>query len=93
MEKVKIEKPTEEVLKKLNVSSWPIWTKGISEFDWYYDETETCYILEGEVEVTLEDSKVYKISAGDMVTFQKGLECKWKILKPVRKHYNFNVYK
>jgi len=34
----------EAILKGLNIGSWPIWTK---EFDWYYDETEQCYILEG----------------------------------------------
>ena len=42
-------KPTEEVLKKLKVKSWGIWSKEVSEFDWSYDDTETCYILEASV--------------------------------------------
>lgn len=86
---VKIKVPTKEELEQLNVSSWPIWTKEVSEFDWYYDETEICYILEGEVEVETKDGKVYKIKAGDLVEFPKGLSCRWKVIKPVRKHYNF----
>ncbi len=86
---VKIEKPTPAQLEELDVSSWPIWEKDVSDFDWYYDETEVCYILEGEVEVTTENGEVYNIGLGDLVTFQKGLKCKWSVKKPVRKHYNF----
>ncbi|HIA31193.1 MAG TPA: DUF861 domain-containing protein [Candidatus Marinimicrobia bacterium] len=26
---------------------------------------------------------------GDFVVFPKGLKCRWKVMKPVRKHYNF----
>ena len=44
--------PTEEKLTKLRVKSWGIWEKEKSIFDWSYDATETCYMLEGEVEVT-----------------------------------------
>ena len=41
--------PSEQDLDKLNVKSWGIWEKEISKFDWSYGDTETCYILEGEV--------------------------------------------
>ena len=34
------------------------------------------------------DSEI-KISKGDYVIFPKGLKCRWKVMKPVRKHYNF----
>lgn len=87
--KVKIEKPNEETLKSLGVYNWPIWTKEISSFPWHYDETETCYILEGHVIVELPDGEKIEINPGDLVTFPKGLSCKWDIKKPVRKHYNF----
>jgi uncharacterized cupin superfamily protein len=40
------------------------------------------------VEVTTEDGKKYVIEKGDLVTFPKGLRCRWKVLEPVRKHYN-----
>ena len=52
-DEIKIEKsPDEQRLASLGVKSWPIWTKEQSEFPWHYDDTETCYFLEGEVEVT-----------------------------------------
>ncbi|HUX56094.1 MAG TPA: hypothetical protein VMV77_03920 [Bacteroidales bacterium] len=35
---ITIERPTEEMLNKLNVKLWPVWEKGVSEFDWEYDE-------------------------------------------------------
>lgn len=50
--KMKKKKPTEEELKKLGIKSWGTWSKEKSVFDWSYDDTETCYILDGEVEVT-----------------------------------------
>ncbi|MHA1488678.1 MAG: cupin domain-containing protein [Promethearchaeota archaeon] len=82
-------KPTEEELKKLKVKSWGIWTKEVSEFDWSYGDTETCYILEGEVEVTAEDGEKIEFKKGDLVQFPKGLKCIWNVKTPVRKYYNF----
>ncbi|MBN1466694.1 DUF861 domain-containing protein [candidate division KSB1 bacterium] len=41
--KISVEKPSKEKLAQLDVANWPIWTKEISEFPWYYDEKETCY--------------------------------------------------
>ena len=82
--------PTEGELKKLNVESWGTWNKEKSVFDWSYDETETCFILDGEVEVT--DSKTgekLQFQKGDLVQFPKGLKCVWNVKKPVRKYYNF----
>ena len=86
---IHIEKPTEEKLQKLDVKSWPIWEKGISEFPWEYDETETCYILEGEVVVTPDNGKPVSFTKGDLVVFSSGLKCRWKINKAVRKYYKF----
>ena len=91
--KMKKKVPSEEELKKLNVESWGIWTKEVSEFDWSYGDTETCYILEGEVEVTDKDTgEKLEFKAGDLVQFSKDLKnCVWKVKKPVRKHYNFSL--
>jgi uncharacterized cupin superfamily protein len=86
---IHVEEPTEEKLLMLNVKSWPIWEKEISEFPWEYDETETCYILEGEVVVTPENGTPVSISKGDLVVFSSSLKCRWKINKAVRKHYKF----
>ncbi|MHA1297726.1 MAG: cupin domain-containing protein [Promethearchaeota archaeon] len=82
--------PTEEELKKLNVENWGVWEKEKSVFDWYYDETETCYILDGEVEVTdSQTGKKIEIKKGDLVQFPKGLKCVWNVKKPIRKYYRF----
>ena len=68
---IKIEKLSKEELKKRDVFSWPIWEKEKSNFDWYYDETEECYFLEGEVKVKTKDGKIVKFGKGDFVTFPK----------------------
>ncbi|MCX7984448.1 MAG: cupin domain-containing protein [Bacteroidetes bacterium] len=91
LSKIVVQKnPDERTLKELNVSSWPIWAKEVSEFPWEYDCDETCYILEGEVIVTPENGEPVSITAGDLVRFPKGMKCRWKILKSVRKHYSFS---
>lgn len=87
--KIEIEKPTTEHLEKKGVSSWPIWEKKISRFDWRYDSTEECYLIEGEVVVETEDGEQVKFGKGDFVTFPKGLSCIWDVKVPVKKHYNF----
>jgi uncharacterized cupin superfamily protein len=82
--------PTEDELKKLGVKSWGTWTKEKSVFDWSYDETETCFMLEGEVEVTdSETGEKLEFKKGDLVQFPKGLKAVWNVKKPVRKYYNF----
>jgi uncharacterized cupin superfamily protein len=86
---IHVEKPTEEKLKALNARVWPIWEKEISEFPWEYVEKETCYILEGEVTIIPEKGDPVKFGKGDLVVFDEGLKCRWKISKPVRKHYKF----
>ncbi|HNZ42306.1 MAG TPA: cupin domain-containing protein [Bacteroidales bacterium] len=88
MQQITIQQLSEEEIQKRNIRSWPVWTKEISRFDWYYDSEEECLILEGEITVETADNK-YTISAGDFVTFKKGLRCVWNVTKPVRKHYNF----
>jgi uncharacterized cupin superfamily protein len=84
---MKVWQPTSEEIEK--TKGWGTWNKEESEFPWYYDDTETCYILEGEAIAT--DNKGNKINfkAGDMVQFQEGLSCTWKINKAIRKRYKF----
>ena len=88
MSTVIIEKLSNDEISKRGIKSWPIWTKEISEFDWFYDSDEECLILEGEVDVTTPEG-VYTVKTGDFVTFKQGLKCVWKVKKPIRKHYNF----
>ena len=75
----------------MGVLSWPIWTCDVSEFDWEYEQKESCLLLEGEVEVKTAIETV-NFSAGDFVVFPRGLKCRWKVIKPVRKHYTFNWF-
>jgi uncharacterized cupin superfamily protein len=86
--KVIVEKPTDQKLKALNLFTWPIWSKEVSSFDWYYDEKEICYFLEGEVTVKTPEGEV-SFGKGDLVTFPQGLKCVWNIKKAVKKHYKF----
>lgn len=88
MSKIKIQKLSDQDIQELNIKSWPIWEKEVSNFDWEYADEEECFIIEGEFEVITNEEKV-KIQAGDFVTFEKGLQCEWNILKPIRKYYNF----
>ena len=60
--------PTEEELAKLGVKSWGIWEKEKSIFDWSYSDTETCYILEGEIEL-LYGTEIYLLRKGDYAYF------------------------
>jgi uncharacterized cupin superfamily protein len=87
--KIKIEQPEPKELESRKVTGWPIWEKEISEFDWSYASTEECYLIEGKVSVTTDDGEEVTFGKGDFVTFPKGLKCVWKVIEPVRKHYNF----
>jgi len=79
-----------EKLEKLGVFNWPIWEKEVSEFPWSYDQKETCYFLDGKVEVTTEEGETVQMGQGDLVTFPQGTECTWKIKKDVKKHYKLD---
>jgi len=84
---VEIKKPIEEEIKM--AEGWPTWTKEVSEFDWSYNEKETCLILKGRAEVTSKDGETASFGAGDFVVFPVGLECTWKIIEPIEKKYKF----
>jgi hypothetical protein len=87
--KVKIEKLGQDELRRRGVFSWPTWEKETSRFDWHYDQTEECYLLDGKVTVQTEDGEKIEFGKGDFVTFPAGLSCNWHVKEPVRKHYNF----
>lgn len=84
---MKAYKPTPEEIKRTN--HWGTWSKDPSTFTWYYDEKETCYILEGEACVKDSNGNEIHFSVGDMVEFPVGLECEWNIIKTIRKKYKF----
>ena len=81
-----VRKPTAD--EETQMKTKPVWTCGVSEFDWYYDSEETCLLLEGEVTVEYSGGTV-SFGMGDYVVFPQGLSCVWKVTKPVKKHYIF----
>jgi hypothetical protein len=87
---VEVRKPSSE--EEAVCKSWPIWECDESTFDWDYTQTETCLLLEGEVEVTDRPAgeNSVKFKQGDLVVFPVGLKCIWKVSKPVKKHYDFS---
>lgn len=82
--------PDQKMLDALGVENWGIWEKEESEFPWTYDAEETCYFLEGDVVVTPDGGEPVTMGKGDMVTFPKGMSCRWDIRKAVRKHFSFS---
>lgn len=84
---IEIRKFNEEEIKM--AETWPTWTKEVSEFDWSYNEKETCLILQGRAEVTSKEGETVSFGAGDFVIFPVGLECTWKIIEPIEKKYKF----
>lgn len=91
MSKITIEhNPSEERLNKLGVPKWDIWEKEISKFPIDFDETETAYVLEGEIIVTPAEGEPVRIVPGDLVSFHAGLDSQWEVVKPLRKHYSYD---
>ena len=84
---MRVWKPTPEEIKE--TEQWNTWNKEVSEFPWSYDETETCYILDGEAVVVDKGGEEIRFQKGDMVQFEEGVECTWKIVSEIRKKYIF----
>ena len=88
---IKVEKNlSDRQIQALGIKNWSIWSKECSQFPWTYDDTEACYLLDGEAIVTPDGgAPSVTITKGDYVVFPKGLSCTWNITKDVSKHYTF----
>lgn len=86
---VSVTKPTPQQI--VECKTWPIWTCGVSRFEWEYTQTERCLILEGKVTVhdILDPRQSVAFGPGDYVVFPDGLKCVWNVTEPVKKHYDF----
>jgi uncharacterized protein len=84
---MKVWQPTSDEIKK--TENWGIWKKEESEFNWYYEDPETCYIIKGEAVVSDNSGNSIAFKSGDMVKFETGLKCTWKITKEIEKRYKF----
>jgi uncharacterized protein len=82
---------SEERLKELGVANWAIWEKEVSKFPIDFGSTESAYILEGEIIVTPKGGEPVRIVAGDLVSFHAGLDSQWEVVKPLRKHYSYDL--
>ena len=86
-----IRQPDEDFLRKKGVFDWPTWGCETSRFPWTYYESESCYLLEGNVVVTPSDGRTaVSFQKGDYVTFPSGLACVWDVKEAVLKHYMFH---
>jgi uncharacterized protein len=74
---------------QLGIKRWPLWSKEVSEFPWFYDDAEICYFIDGDVVVTPEGGEPVEMGKGDLVTFPMGMRCTWHIRSAVTKHYKF----
>lgn len=90
MPKIKIERPTKEMFKQLNIKNWSPWECVPSTFDWEYDCDESAYVLEGKVKVKTAEEEV-EIKKGDLVHFPKGLKCTWNVLERISKVYTLSA--
>jgi uncharacterized protein len=86
--RIEIEQPEQEELEEAGVYSWPVWEHDEDKFEWFYEKTEHCYIIEGTATVVSEFDSI-TIKPGDYLIFPAGLECVWDIQYKIRKHYTF----
>lgn len=95
MSRITIEKPSPERRKQLQIPEvlqasgpWVVWECEPSEFDWHYPQTEVAFVFEGRVKV-ISGSEQVEIKKGDLVTFPKGMDCKWQVIETIKKVYKF----
>ena len=95
MEGIKIEKINDSQRKSMGipdtprrVGHWSVWECEPSVFDWHYSQQETAYIYEGRAKVKMGVQEI-EIKVGDLVTFPKGLSCRWEVISKIRKVYTF----
>lgn len=80
----------DDELAARGVQDWPVWAKSVSMFPWTYENSETCYFLEGEAVVTPSGGEPIYVGKGDLVTFPAGMSCVWDVRSAVRKHFVFS---
>lgn len=81
-----VRKPTEQ--ETAEFEDCPVWECKPSTFNWYYDNSETSLVFEGEATVSY-DGGIASFKAGDLVIFPKGLTCIWTVKETIKKHYMF----
>ncbi|CAM9356942.1 unnamed protein product, partial [Sphacelaria rigidula] len=77
----------EQRVTALGIRRWNTRDAGSGIFEWVYDTTTTCFLVEGRAVVTPNGGEPELVEAGDLITCGKGLKCTWWIQSPVIKHY------
>ncbi|SPB17111.1 cupin [Caballeronia novacaledonica] len=66
-------------------TSW-VWDCTAGRFNWYFEEDETIYVIEGEVIITAEGQEPRMLRAGHAALFYAGTRSEWYVPRYVRKH-------
>jgi uncharacterized cupin superfamily protein len=66
-------------------SSMVAWSCTAGRFNWHYGFDETAHIISGEVFITDEKGKEYRLGPGDMAFFPAGTHSIWHVPNGVRK--------
>ena len=62
-----------------------IWDCTAGRFNWFYDEDETIYVIEGSVVVREIGGAARRMNAGDTALFHAGSRTEWHVEKYIRK--------
>lgn len=89
MDKITVKHISENEIKEKGIRTWSTWSCDKSEFPWEYSERESCYIMEGQVEVKTKSGYTISFGVGDFVVFPQGLKCTWKVNQAVYKYFLF----
>lgn len=79
-----VRKPSEG--EKNFMKRFPVWENETEHFDWFYEDNETCLIIEGQATVEYQGKKT-SFGVGDLVFFPKGLSCVWHVSSKMKKYY------
>ena len=89
MSEIIVKRLSEDEIQEKGIRSWSTWSCDKYEFPWEYSEQESCYILEGQVDVTTESGETVSIGAGDFVVFPQGMKCTWNVHQGIYKHFSY----
>jgi uncharacterized cupin superfamily protein len=62
-----------------------MWHCTAGSFRWFYDEDETCLVMEGGMTLHFDNGSQRSCGPGDLLFFPAGTTCVWVIDKEVRK--------
>ena len=62
-----------------------VWECTAGKFDWYYSQEETVHIIDGSVNILLDDGRELCLGPADTAVFKAGSHAVWTVPKYVRK--------